>query len=563
MLPNKSTKLQNEGISTKLSGSRDLQTGRRSRVLQRAGASVLTATFLLSLATPPSEALSLYSGITTGTTNDLLDSVVTDTAAKQCAEPGISWERATPQEAGFDGQKLQEAVTKASLDGSAAVRVYRYGCLVAEDALSPEGRALPTPSMSVAKSITSLLMGRAWTQGKISPADPVGSLFPEADYAHGKITVDNLATMTSGNDQTLSHDYNIGMPDRVRDALTVPLIHEPGEYYNYWQSGVSLLAAAVTRSVGQDIQDYAQNELFGPIGIPRDRWSWLRDFQGNTAGYYGLSMTVDDYGRFGELLRRDGVWKGQRLLSQDYTQYAVSPSDAYPCVAAHIWRPALPECNGSIGPNADTGPFLGLPSDMWEFQGAAGQFVTVFPTQGVMIVRAGADDATATPTSQESRREVFDMVLGALDDPIPTPHLTPRDDISHKVHKASTEDPLYTGSSVVQPPLPEPGPSRGRASIIAERVSVVANRMVVTVSCPLVHPGTTPGCTGVVGSDAASETASYKLQPGGQAQLQMRMTSQASQTLSKNGELNVAIRTANRDGTAAGTIAIASRLVRG
>ena len=31
-------------------------------------------------------------------------------AAKQCAEPGADWERATPAEAGFDGAKLADAI---------------------------------------------------------------------------------------------------------------------------------------------------------------------------------------------------------------------------------------------------------------------------------------------------------------------------------------------------------------------------------------------------------------------------------------------------------------------
>jgi len=565
MHPKKSLKRRKQGKSSKHVAGKfpdAFVPGSRSKLF-RAGASVVAATFLLSLATPPAGALSLNSEVPATATTELLDSVATDTGTKQCSEPGSSWELATPSEVGFNPQKLQDAVNYATLGGSAAVRVYRYGCLVAEDALSPEGRALPTPSNSVAKSITSMLMGRAWTQGLISPADPVGALLPEADYAHGKITVDNLATMTSGNEQTLTHDFNLAMPDRIRDALTIPLIHEPGEYYNYWQSGVSLLAEAVTRAVGHDIQDYAQTELFGPIGIPRERWSWLRDSQGRTAAYFGLSMTVDDYGRFGELLRRDGVWKGQRLLSEEYTQYAVNPSDPYPCSAALIWRPALPECNGAFGPTAEPGPFLGLPSDMWEFQGAAGQFVTVFPSQDVMVVRAGADDATATPTSQSTRREFFDMVLGALDTPAPSPHLTPRDDISHKAYGGATEDAFFTGSSVVQPALPAPGPRRARASIIAENVSVVANRLVVTVSCPKLHFGPAPGCTGALSSDATSDTSSYNMQPGTQAQLQLRLTSQANQDLTKNGELSVAIRATNRDGTAEGTIATVPRLVRG
>ncbi|MFE4079129.1 serine hydrolase domain-containing protein [Paenarthrobacter sp. YIM B13468] len=240
----------------------------RQMKLLRAGASMVAATFLLSLAAPPAGASYLISEAPAAATTELLGSVAADASTTQCGEPGSTWERAAPSEAGFDARKLQEAVNYATLSGSAAVRVYRFGCLVAEDAVLPEGRALPTPSNSVAKSITSMLMGRAWTQGLISPADPVGSLFPEADYAHGKINVDNLATMTSGNEQTLTHDFNVAMPDRIRDALTIPLIHEPGQYYNYWQSGVSLLAEAVTRAVGQDVQDYAQTELFGRLGFP-------------------------------------------------------------------------------------------------------------------------------------------------------------------------------------------------------------------------------------------------------------------------------------------------------
>ncbi|MFE4079130.1 hypothetical protein [Paenarthrobacter sp. YIM B13468] len=273
-------------------------------------------------------------------------------------------------------------------------------------------------------------------------------------------------------------------------------------------------------------------------------------------------MTVDDYGRFGELLRRDGVWKGQRLLSQEYIRYAINPSAPYPCSAALIWRPALSECNGAFGTTAAPGPFLGLPSDMWEFQGAAGQFVTVFPTQDLMVVRAGGDDATATPTSQETRRQFFDMVLGALQDPVPSPHLTPRDDIQHKAYGGSTEDAFFTGSSVVQPPLPAPGPRRARATIIAEDVSVDANRLVATISCPQMHFGAAPSCTGSLSSDATSDTISYALQPGARAQLQLRLTSKANQTLTTSGELSATLRAANRDGTAEGTITTVARLVR-
>lgn len=530
---------------------------RKSRPLVvRACAPVIAAALFLPLAAQPAGATTVASEPLSVAATALPGLTAADSGAKQCGEPGTNWERATTSEAGFDNQKLQEAVNYATLTGSAAVRVYRFGCLVAEDALSPEGRALPTPSFSVAKSVTSMLMGRAWTQGLISPSDPVGSLFPEADYAHGKISVGNLATMTSGNDQTVTHDFNFAMPDRVRDGLTIPLVHEPGEYWNYWQTGMTMLAESVTRAAGEDIQDYAQAELFGPIGISRDRWSWIRDAEGHTAGYYGLSMTADDYGRIGELLRRDGVWKGQRLLSQEYTEYALTPSAAFPCYAAGILRSALPECNNGLG------PYLGLPSDMWEFRGAGGQTVTAFPSQGVMTVRTGGDDATAVPTASATARQFHDMILGALADPVSTPHLPTRDDITHERYDGSMENPFFTLSAVVQPPLPAPGPHRARATIVAENVAVEASRLVTTISCPKVHFGPAPGCAGTLSTDATSDTQSYTLQPGAQTQLRLHLTPQASQTLTKTGELSITLRTANRDGTAEGTTATALRVAQ-
>ena len=74
----------------------------------------------------------------------------------------------------------------------------------------------------MAKSVTSMIFGRAMTLGLMSPDDPVGSLVPEADKAHGEITVHDLLTMTSGLKWNGLRDYNIfTMPDRVRDALTL------------------------------------------------------------------------------------------------------------------------------------------------------------------------------------------------------------------------------------------------------------------------------------------------------------------------------------------------------
>ena len=87
-------------------------------------------------------------------------------AAKHCAEPGARWERATPAEAGMDAAKVADAVRYAiGQRPRSPCASIRHGCLVAEDALNPERVGMPWQSFSLAKSVVSMVFGRAWTLG--------------------------------------------------------------------------------------------------------------------------------------------------------------------------------------------------------------------------------------------------------------------------------------------------------------------------------------------------------------------------------------------------------------
>ena len=68
------------------------------------------------------------------------------------------------------------------------------------------------------------------------------------------------------------------------------------------------------------------SQVFDQIGIPADAWHWNRDAAGHIQGFYGVQMRPDDYARMGELMRRDGVWKGKRLLSHEYIARATTGS---------------------------------------------------------------------------------------------------------------------------------------------------------------------------------------------------------------------------------------------
>lgn len=466
----------------------------------------------------------------------------TASAAKSCSEPGERWQRATPDEARLDPAKVAEAIAFAEGDHSDTVRIYRNGCLVGENSGASEGTPHRVQSWSVAKSVTSLAFGRAWTMGLISPDDPVGALFPEADISHGSLTMRHLLTMTSGNDQQKLRDFNPTMIDRVRDGLTVSMIHEPGEWWNYWQSGPALVAEAVERAAGEDFQEFLQRELFTPIGIEPGQWSWGRDWKGHTQGFFDLKMTADDYARLGELLRRGGTWNGTRLLSGEYVENALRPVEPFPCYGYLIWRPATTACNQE--------PLRGLPEDMFQYNGREGQLVTVFPSQGLVTVRIGSDQGTGW-NGGAAERTFHDLVLGAVEDePVATPHLPADPAITHQVYKPESiwQEILGLLRPYVQPGLPPAGPWRARATLIRSgELSPDGRTVGVEVGCPPVVTGHSPPCRGVAGLDRSTEEEGYDLTAGESTVLWFSLDSPVT------GELRLTAHTRNPDGTPEGT----------
>jgi CubicO group peptidase (beta-lactamase class C family) len=378
--------------------------------------------------------------------------------------------------------------------------VYRYGCLVGEDRGAPANEARTYQSWSMAKSVAAMTFMRAMTKRLISPEDPLGSLITEADRPHGKITMRHLLTMTNGLRWNGFRDYNIFMPDRLREALTVAVEKRPGSYFEYSQSGPALLAEAVGRAVGEDFQSFAQREVFSPLGIEPGSWRWGRDSAGHTQGFFDLHMTPGDYARLGELLRRGGVWRGRRLISKRAVRASLRPTRTNGCYGWMIWLNAAKPCVGPrVGdrPVTDAREFPELPGRLWHFSGLFGQLVAVFPRQGIVVVRLGQEqDAGGVTGGDDWQNELFKRILAAVEDQRIG---RPRD--AHEVRRVSRKDvdrgfqaavfePGQYAGGFFTPPLPPAGPARARAFIL-EQVSrrvMPGGRVPVLVHCPRLSP---------------------------------------------------------------------------
>ncbi|MGD2123837.1 MAG: serine hydrolase [Gemmatimonadota bacterium] len=200
------------------------------------------------------------------------------------------------------------------------------------------GRNTPHNTHSATKSVISALVGLAIDLGFISDVDErVFDYFPEfADYAVGgkeAITVRDMLTMTSGLEWP-EWDVPVGgglspieqlnaSADPIAYVLSRPLLHPPGTVYNYNGGTVNVLCQLAARSAGTDVEAFADQRLFGPLGV--SNYSFPHHQSGLALCHGDIYITPRDMAKFGQLFLNGGVWMGRRVISEEWTQESVAP----------------------------------------------------------------------------------------------------------------------------------------------------------------------------------------------------------------------------------------------
>lgn len=326
---------------------------------------------------------------------------------RHCAlpKPGEPVETATPRQVGLDPADVQAAVDYAVQHNRLSVRIHRHNCLVATGPLEPVASQIPWNVFSSTKSVVSLATGVAWADGKLDLHDPIGRYLPDGlgDRAHRQITVRDLLTETAGLKQSiLSETGSVGSePNVAKAALALPIVHEPGTYFEYTQRVPDLLAYVVARAVGRDFQEYVQKRIFDPIGIEPESYFWLRDRAGNTYGYAHLFIKPEAFSRIGLLLGNGGRWRGQEVISPSYVRRLSSPTRRNPCYGFLFWVNRGDSCVTASIPSRRTLDHRMIPSaprSLFATVGAFQQNNFMLPRQDLVVTWTGlGGDFTIDP----------------------------------------------------------------------------------------------------------------------------------------------------------------------
>jgi CubicO group peptidase (beta-lactamase class C family) len=242
---------------------------------------------------------------------------------------------------------------------------------------------------STTKPTMTLVAGRAVELGLLSVDDTIGKYFPDkGDDAHRAITVKQLLQHTSGIYKNWSMELNDNIPDAVEHFMNLKIVHEPGTFYEYSQTSCNMMSAVIEKAVGMPLQEFAQREVFDKIGILKGTYFWQRDRAGWTYGYSELYLRPIDMIRIGTLQLQNGVYRGERLISEQFIKDMATGSAQNPGFGYNTWVNAAPYYV-SVAINqrqVEQRPIIAsAPRDMYFSWGWRGRHIFVMPDLGMVV----------------------------------------------------------------------------------------------------------------------------------------------------------------------------------
>lgn len=296
--------------------------------------------------------------------------------------------RSTPAAEGLDAEVLAGAYQKAAaIPHMYSMLVIRNRAIVAEEYFEGRTGTTPEPVASVGKSILGALVGIAYRDGYLPDLDQrMIDFFPEYDIdsldpRKRDITIRHLLEMRAGYPFDSSTEY-FNQLSRSYDWMRFIIVSwaletEPGTAWNYSSASSHLLGGILTKATGLSLRDFANQHLFGPMGL--EIGYWPRDRQGYCVGHGDVELSPLQLASFGQMMLDHGRWRGRQIVPSWWIKRSFADySDTW--YGNDIW-PYRDISYGYLWWHADVDDH-----HVYFAWGHGGQFITVVPSLDMVVV---------------------------------------------------------------------------------------------------------------------------------------------------------------------------------
>ncbi len=231
------------------------------------------------------------------------------------ALPGAAWEAGTPEEfdqVTWNGKKQDFEIFLEETDTNAFL-VIRKGKITYERYWNGKTASTVLPSYSVAKTMTSLVIGQLIDEGKIKESDTFVSVLPQfkAGTSFDKVTIKDLLDMNSGvgvsdNYPTGPSGWGVAIAQMYASTdIDWFLMHnrkmteEPGTYPEYRSVNTQMLGLIVQKITGQKLADAFSERVWQKVGADFNATWNVDKVGGHEKAFCCFNATARDYARVG------------------------------------------------------------------------------------------------------------------------------------------------------------------------------------------------------------------------------------------------------------------------
>ncbi|MBB5315427.1 sodium/solute symporter [Tunturiibacter empetritectus] len=219
----------------------------------------------------------------------------------------------------ISAKKIPGAVVLINHDGR-TVFEKAYGNRALEPAVEPMTQDTIFDMASLTKClVTATAVMKLYEAHKLQFDDPVAKYLPEF-AVNGKqaVTIRELLTHYSGlpEDIDLKDAWGLAAPDKaegIRRAMSATLETVPGTHFKYSDINFITLGALVEKITGQPLEEYAQEHIFGPLGMTHTRYLPVDKACGTLPDSTGLLTNAGGHGF--DPCKSDG-WRREQWIPQ-------------------------------------------------------------------------------------------------------------------------------------------------------------------------------------------------------------------------------------------------------